>query len=687
MKAPALCAVVLGFALVLPANDASATTGQASAQEQEQEKDKREKTSIDEIVIVTASRTEQLLLEAPTSMSVIDSADIALSPALNYADLLRGVPGLNVTQVSARDMNMSARSATSTLDASQLVLLDGRSVYQDFFGFVMWDLLPVDLGEIDRIEVARGPASAVWGANAMTGVINIITKTPFSRGNAVRVRAGGGERGTGFGGFTWTGVRKKLGFRVNASYYTQDPWERPGPLPNGISRDSFANEGSKQPKFDGRVDYNISDNRWWSLSAGYSGTSGISHTGIGPFQVQDDTFFWYARADYNVDNLNIRAYANILDGDAINLLNGLPNTFETETYDFSATNTSVFGQHSVTYGGSYRTSNFDLSLAPAGDDRTEGGGFAQFDLNLNDYVSVDAGVRVDSFSNIDGSVVSPRGAVLIRPTGESTHVVRASFGRAFRAPSVVNNYLGITVFNLVALPTGPFVFASEAVGNQELVEEQLDQWEIGYRGSMLDGKFSWDIAAYRTETTDNIDFFTSGVFTAFNPPPGWPLPPFFLPPFGPILLPSDFSYRNIGEIVNKGIEIGLRIQPMARNTVVVNYSWQDNPEVTGVPVDEVNRPPTNRFNLGWNGYAGNVFYGAVVNFVDEAYWSDVLDSRFFGYTDSFTTLDASFGLMFDDGNGEISVRATNLTDEDTLQHIFGDIIGRRIVMDVAITVR
>lgn len=687
MKAPVLCALVLGFALVLPASDASATTGQASAQEQEQEKDKREKTSIDEIVIVTASRTEQLLLEAPTSISVIDSADIALSPALNYADLLRGVPGLNITQVSARDMNMSARSATSTLDASQLVLLDGRSVYQDFFGFVMWDLLPVDLGEIDRIEVARGPASAVWGANAMTGVINIITKSPFSRGNAVRVRAGGGEQGTGFGGFTWTGVREKLGFRVNASYYTQDPWGRPGPLPNGIPRDSFANEGSKQPKFDGRFDYNISDNRWWSLSAGYSGTSGISHTGIGPFQVQDDSSFWYVRGDYNVDNLNIRAYANVLDGNAVNLLNGLLNTFETETYDFSATNTTVFGQHSVTYGGNYRTSDFALSLAPAGEDRTEGGGFAQFDLNLNDYVSVDAGARVDSFSNIDGSVVSPRGAVLIRPTGESTHVVRASFGRAFRAPSVVNNYLDITVFNLVALPTGPFVFASDAVGNQALVEEQLDQWEIGYRGSMLDGKFSWDIAAYRTETTDNIDFFTSGVFTAFNPPPGWPLPPFFLPPFGPILLPSDFSYRNIGEIVNKGVEIGLRIQPMARNTVVINYSWQDNPEVTGVPVDEVNRPPTNRFNLGWNGYAGNVFYGAVVNFVDEAYWSDVLDSRFFGYTDSFTTLDLSLGLMFDEGNGEISVRATNITDEDTLQHIFGDIIGRRIVMDVAISVR
>ena len=57
-------------------------------------------------------------------------------------------------------------------------MLDGRSLYQDFFGFVMWDFMPANLDEIKRIEVIRGPASAVWGANALNGVINVITKTP-----------------------------------------------------------------------------------------------------------------------------------------------------------------------------------------------------------------------------------------------------------------------------------------------------------------------------------------------------------------------------------------------------------------------------------------------------------------------------------------------------------------------------
>ena len=73
---------------------------------------------------------------------------------------------------------MTSRAATGTLATGLLALLDGRSLYQDIFGFVMWDFLPVNLNEIKQIEVIRGPASAVWGANAVYGVVNVITKSP-----------------------------------------------------------------------------------------------------------------------------------------------------------------------------------------------------------------------------------------------------------------------------------------------------------------------------------------------------------------------------------------------------------------------------------------------------------------------------------------------------------------------------
>ncbi len=670
------------------------------ATQEEGQEEEQETQNIEEVVIVTASRTEQLLLESPVAISVIDSADIALSPAKNYADLMRGVPGLNITQTSARDMNMSSRGATTTLDASQLVLVDGRAVYLDFFGFVAWDLLPLDFGEIEQIEVIRGPGSAVWGANAMSGVVNVITKTPRAYGNGFRVRAGGGERGTGFGAFTWTGARPKTAWKVGGAYYTQDSWDRPGPLENGIARDAFPNFGTAQPKGDARIDFITGQESTVSLYAGIAGTGGTIHTGIGPFRINDGMTFWYVRGDYNWRSLNVRAYANVLDGDAVNLLNGLPFVFDSQTYDISATNTTEFGDgHAVTYGGNFRNLDFNLSIAPNDSNRKEGGGFAQLALDVSDYFAIDAGIRADSFSNIDSTVVSPRGAILFRPTGSPNHVIRAGFGRAFRTPSLINNFIEVTIFNAVELPVvGQFVFPSIVVGNPNLVEERTDQIEIGYRGAIGNGKFSWDVAVYRSETKDSLDFFTAGAYTFFNQPPGFP-PPFqcFLPGApvppcppgfpGAITLPSRFSYRNVGKTINKGFELGLRMQPMVRNTLTVNYSYQQDPDITGVPEDEIGRPPNHRFNVGWNGYKDNWFYAASVNYTDEAFWTDVLDSRFWGTTDDFTTVDASLGVMLLDGTAELSLRATNLFDAEVLQHIFGDLIGRRVVGEFALTIQ
>src|SRR5262249_55716189 len=134
--------------------------------------------TLGETVVVSASKAEETLITAPATMSLVTSETIKTSSASNYGDLLRAVPGVNVVQLSARDVNLTSRQATSTLSNSQLVLLDGRTIYQDFFGFVLWDFVPNNVSDIKQIEVIRGPASCIWGANALTGVVNIITKSP-----------------------------------------------------------------------------------------------------------------------------------------------------------------------------------------------------------------------------------------------------------------------------------------------------------------------------------------------------------------------------------------------------------------------------------------------------------------------------------------------------------------------------
>src|SRR3982751_6890047 len=109
----------------------------------------------EEQVVVSASRTEEQLVNAPAAVSVISNETIQNSPATNVGDLLRAVPGVNVSQVSARDINITTRGATSTLSTSQLALVDGRSVYLDFFGMIMWDLVPTNPNDIKQIEVIR----------------------------------------------------------------------------------------------------------------------------------------------------------------------------------------------------------------------------------------------------------------------------------------------------------------------------------------------------------------------------------------------------------------------------------------------------------------------------------------------------------------------------------------------------
>ena len=171
--------------LLTPLAFAAIPQGQEEQEEQEQEQ------SYEETVVVSASRFEQLLMDVPVSISVVAGELIKNTASTgNYADLLRSVPGLNVTQTSARDTNMTSRQATSTLATSQLVMVDGRTVYQDFFGFVLWELLPVNRDELAQIEVQRGPSSAVWGANAMTGVVNVITKSPRAMGNWTSIQIG-----------------------------------------------------------------------------------------------------------------------------------------------------------------------------------------------------------------------------------------------------------------------------------------------------------------------------------------------------------------------------------------------------------------------------------------------------------------------------------------------------------------
>ncbi|MDH3745117.1 MAG: TonB-dependent receptor [Acidobacteriota bacterium] len=685
-------------------------TDEAGNKESEEKAEEMEE--VKDVIVVTASRSEQLLHEVPAAMTVLTADQIENIPADDYGDFLRNVPGLNVSQMSARDIQITGRGSTNSLAATELVLLDNRTLYLDFFGFVMWDYVPLDPKEIKQIEVVRGPGSAVWGANAVSGVINLITKRPREM-QGTSVTLGAGDFSTLYGSITHAAASDDWGFKLTGSYFEQDPYDRPtgiipgtvGPTnPAGTPYIPFENKGTTQPKFNFAFDYDKSDEVLWKFGLGHAATDGIIHSGIGPFDISSGSAMDFVKVDWSRRAQRATFFVNLLDGDALNLAAFGPDGelinffFESQTYNLDYSDTRILGENNIlTFGGTVRQNDFDLSIAPAGDSREEKGLYLQDEILIGDKARWLIGARIDDIDPIDGEVVSPRTSLLLSP--KDNHTFRLSFNRAFQAPSLINNFLDLVVLNQAQLPPIPafgfpgalLIFPSAVGGNVELKEQRLDAIEAGYVGTF--GATTFTASVYRNETTDSIDFYTAAYYDSNNPPPGWPLPPFVPTPFGLVptvpeqSFPSFLSYRNIGETIDEGVELSLDFAPRGLWSGFVNYSYQQEPEVSGIDRvtlpngtvrDGVNTPPENRMNAGLAYDTGKFFFNTNVNHVDEAFWTDVLDARFWGPTDSFTQVNIGAGVRFNDDNVTLSLTGQNVFDEDVLQHIFGDLIARKL---------
>jgi outer membrane receptor protein involved in Fe transport len=294
------------------------------------------------------------------------------------------------------------------------------------------------------------------------------------------------------------------------------------------------------------------------------------------------------------------------------------------------------------------------------------------------------------------------------------HTLRASYNEAFRSPSVINSYLDATIA-FTAAPL-PWRFPGDADGNIDLVEEHVTAYEVGYVGT-FDNRLILTVSAYENTTEDVIDFYSSRYYGpgnlppvlnpatgigvpfpinfCFNVPRGVPLPPQLAfcalvggglgpnPAAGFLGVPSNFSYRNVGETKDTGVELSFNQSVGESWSWFANASWQDEPEFEGLtPAEEQtqNLPPEWRGNIGVSFDNGRFFWGANANYQDEAFWADVPFAT--GTTDSFTMVNVSLGMRFMDEQVSVSILGANIFDEDVQQHVFGDIISRKITGQV-----
>jgi len=674
---------------------------------------------ISETVIVTASRVEELLVNAPAAVTIVNDRTIADSPTQNFADLMRTVPGVNVAQMSARDFNVTPRQATNIPAGSQLVMIDGRSVNQDYFGYVAWDFLPTTFGEIKQMEVLRGAASAVWGANAMNGVVNIITKSPREMvGTTLTMGAGtfdrsGGLAPSGDGNLFYVSashamiINPQWAMKGSAGYYTTDAFARPtGTIPNQYHTPypTFTNYGTKQPKVDLRLDYDSPDGKQhMSFSGGYAGTGGTFHTGLGPFHLEDGAYGAYGKVDYRRGGLTIRSFLNLWGGRAPSLLavgplgNPILNLFKDRTWDISAENVQVAGgRHLLTYGGNFRHNWTDMTMAPLAKTRNTYGGYFQDEMRLTDMLHWTVGARVDKFDILDNPVLSPRTALLFSPMPGSTF--RVSYSRAYRAPSLFQNYMDTAIVNrmdlgLLAPPMAGtyYYFPVKGLGSLTLEAQTLDGYEVGYVASLAKGRVHFGATYYLTDSRHDMSLGQATSYTSQAPPPGWPLPPYVLDgliagnAFGPGMgLPSSLQYQNLGEVRNQGFETSIDARPSRYVSVFMNYSWQKEPVPKDFPLSKINLPPTHRFNAGMTFDYKRIQGDLSVGYTSEAFFRDVLDASYAGWTKPFTVVNAGLGVRLQGDKVVLVVKVRNLGNEPVQNHLFGDLLTRQIVGELRV---
>jgi hypothetical protein len=249
----------------------------------------------------------------------------------------------------------------------------------------------------------------------------------------------------------------------------------------------------------------------------------------------------------------------------------------------------------------------------------------------------------------------------------------------------------------------PFPLVVSAIGSElpigavpqpKLQEDSVTAYEVAYTGTFAN-RTTVGLSFYVNDLDNSINFVqlppTLDPYTAANPPPGWPLPPSILAVMAQrgIFLPrTAFTYLNLGPLRQKGVEVSLDHRVSRDLTAFVNYSWQGQPIVldspTPYPTQELSFPPTNRFNAGFNFDGTRMLGSASVNYSDKSFWSDVLTSPYFGFSDAYTMVNGSVGAKWMNGRLTGMIKVTNLFNQDIQQHVFGDILKRTVSFEVRI---
>ena len=476
--------------------------------------------SIDQLMnikITSVSKSEESLSDAAAAVYVITQEDIRRSGATSIPEALRIAPGVQVAQIDSNKWAITARGFNGKYANKLLVLMDGRSVYTPLYSGVYWDVQDTMIEDIDRIEVIRGPGATLWGANAVNGVINIITKSAEDS-QGVLAAGGAGNQERGFGQARFGGKIGNLAYRVYGKgfYRASYPFgqmaqaETLGMLKVGHDGADQWAQGRGGFRTDWQVD---SDNHLTIQGDIYSGYSG----GTLNYLQNESVGMFNDKADLNGGNVIARWKHGFSQGTelAVQLYYDRieQNKFEyhvrRNTYDLDVQQSlKLPWSQKLMLGFGYRYSSDSINFPPSfqldPNDKILHwiSGFIQDEIELlPGTLRLILGSKFES-NDYTGFELQPSARIIWKPT--SKQAVWAAVSRAVRTPCRGDENLFVegvdrrSVTNIdfgpVTLPV-PTRFRAYMIGNNDFEAETLLAYEVGYR-LMPSDRFSLDVAAF-----------------------------------------------------------------------------------------------------------------------------------------------------------------------------------------------
>ena len=426
-------------------------------------------------LVVTASRRQEKALDAPASVSSVSSAEIGRTIAITPADHVQVQPGLDIFQTGLSGKSVVARGFNNVFSGTLLTIVDNRYARIPSQRLNSFDLISATDLDIDRVEVSLGPGSALYGPNAASGVMHIITASPIDRpGNSISLS--GGERSIFSTQFRSAhAFSDRFGIKVSGQYMQgndfefEDPIElaaamEPGADPKIAARDF----GYERYAFDARADIRTDAGAALVLNGGMTEMkSAIVLTGIGAGQASNWRYP-YAQARFSAGRLFAQAFYNTSDaGDTYLLRTGqdiVDKSFVASTqlqhgFDLGERQSFTYGLDLIRTNP--RTDGTVLGRNEEDDDSTELGAYLHSETALTSMVDLVAALRVDDHSRLTTTSVSPRVALVLTPAEGQN--IRFTYNRAFSTPSTNNLFLDIEAARIPVVPGISYGIGSQGV--------------------------------------------------------------------------------------------------------------------------------------------------------------------------------------------------------------------------------